>query len=134
MSDLETPRKASPRTWACAALGAVAIHAACVAFALATLEPDDADDDVGAIAIEIGFDLAAPRPPDTDLPPGPEAEASDASPEVMARQEIVEQNDLPKEVPIEKDDPDQVVSPNDPKEVTEEEQKVPVIEAIPAVA
>jgi periplasmic protein TonB len=134
MVDHETPRKASARLWTAAAAGAVMLHAACVALALAYMEPDDSDDDAGALAIEVGFEFAAPRVPDNDLPPGPEAEASEAAPEVMAQKEVVEQNDAPKEVPVEAEEPDQVVSPNDPKEVVEEEQKVPVIEAVPAVA
>jgi protein TonB len=133
MSDLDQPRKASPRMWATAALAALGLHAGCVALALATMEPDESDDDLGAIAIEVGLDFAAPRAAQTDLPPGPESEASDAAPEVVEQKEVVQQTSLPKDTPIETETPDQVVALNDPKDVPEEEQKVPTIEAMPSV-
>ena len=65
------------------ALGAIAIHAACVVLAFAYLQPDEDDEALGATAIEIGVEFAAIRAEATDLPPGPDAEASAASPAVV---------------------------------------------------
>ena len=40
----------------------------------------DLDDDLGAPAIEIGLEMMSPHLEPTDLPPGPDTEASVASP------------------------------------------------------
>ena len=47
------------------------------------LQADDTDDDLGAPAIEIGFELAAPRQEPTNMPVGPDVEASAASPNIV---------------------------------------------------
>ncbi len=111
MSELNPSPKVSARIWIFAAIGAVAIHAACIALALANLRSDESDDDMGAPAIEIGLDLLSPRSEPTDLPPGPDAEASAASPPVVEQKEVREQTELPKAVPTETIDPDRLIAP-----------------------
>jgi periplasmic protein TonB len=118
MSDHGMPRHSNRTVWILAAFGAVAIHAGCVALALAAMQPDT-DDDLGAPAIEIGVELVSPRLDPTDLPVGPDTEASAASPAVVEQKWVVEQTDLPKAVSTETDDPERVVSPTDAKKPTE---------------
>ena len=84
----------------------------------AAMQPDT-DDDLGAPAIEIGVELVSPRLDPTDLPVGPDTEASAASPAVVEQKQVVEQTDLPKAVSTETDDPERVVSPTDAKKPTE---------------
>ena len=71
MSDLEQPRHLSRPISILAALGAVALHVGGIAAALTSMQPDD-DTDLGAPAIEIGVELAAPRLDANDLPVGPD--------------------------------------------------------------
>jgi len=49
------------RIWILAAIGAVAIHTGALALALATLQPEDDPDELGANAIEVGYERLAPR-------------------------------------------------------------------------
>src|SRR5712671_7345149 len=121
MSELEPARSVPARVWVLAALGALALHAGGVALAVAHLSADDPDDADGAPAIEIGLDMAAPRSEPSDLPPGPEADASSASPAVAEQKAVTEQSELPKDAPVETADPDRIVTMNDslkPKEET----------------
>ena len=117
------PRHLSRAMWLWAAAGAVALHAGCVALALGAMNPTDPDDDLGAPAIEIGVELMSPQTEPTDLPPGPDAEATAPSPAVIEQKEVVEQTDLPKAKPTETDDPDRVVSPTDTKKPKEDDPK-----------
>ena len=82
-SEVDAPQRASLPIWLAAAVGAVLIHAACVALAFEYLRSGEVSEELGAPAIEIGIELMAPRPESNALPPGPEAEASAASPAVM---------------------------------------------------
>jgi len=115
-----------------AALGALAIHAGCVALAYGYMQPDDADDDLGAPAIEIGVELAAPHVDPTDLPVGPDTEASAPAPAVVEQKAVVQETQLPKAVPNETDDPDRVVLPNDAKKPKDEDPKMATIQADPS--
>jgi TonB family protein len=76
---------------------------------LRIVEPDDA---LGAPPIEIGLELISPRLEPTDLPPGPDAEASVASPALAEQQAEVKETELPKDIPTESDNPDRVVATN----------------------
>jgi TonB family protein len=134
MSNLDPSRHISRTVWIVAALGAVAIHAACATLALGFMQSADPDADLGAPAIEIGVELAAPRLDPTDLPVGPDTEASAASPAVAAQKAVVEPTDLPKAVPTETDDPDRVVSPNDDKKPTDDDPKTATVQADPSEA
>ncbi len=68
------------RLWMIAAVAAVSMHVAGAALALAHLNPDDGADGLGANVAEIGVEPASPAAEDVDLPPGPDADASVASP------------------------------------------------------
>jgi periplasmic protein TonB len=115
------------------ALGAVAIHAGCAALALASVHAENTED-LGAPAIEIGVELASPRLEPTDLPVGPDTEASSAAPEVIEQKTVVVKTDLPKATPTETDDPDRVVSPDDTKPDKTVDPKTASVQAEPSQA
>ena len=79
MPDLDA-QKPSARLWIFAGLGALVLHLGCVALAVAHLRTDDLDESLGVPAIEIGLEMTSPHLEPTDLPPGPDADASVASP------------------------------------------------------
>lgn len=106
-----------------AALGAVAMHAAGAALAVAHLQNDDLDESLGAPAIEIGLEMMSPRLEPSDLPPGPDTEASTASPAVAEQKAEVKETDLPKDVPTESETPDRVVTTDDSNKPKEEQQE-----------
>jgi TonB family protein len=133
MSDLELPRHISRPVWILAAVGAIAIHVGCVALAYGYMRPDDDDVDLGAPAIEIGVELMAPHADPTDLPPGPDVDASAASPALVEQKAVVEQTELPKAVPTETEDPDRLVTPNDTNKPKEDEPKVAVQQTSPSI-
>jgi periplasmic protein TonB len=128
MSDLITEQKPSRRLWIFAALGALALHIGGVALAVAHLRTDDFDDSLGAPAIEVGLEMESPHLEATDLPPGPDTDASVASPALAEQKAEVKETDVPKEVPTETEDPDQVVTPNESKKPREDEPKVAAVE------
>jgi protein TonB len=113
--------------WIPAAIGAVALHLACVGLVYANLPVEDADD-LGAPAFEVGLDLLSPRVEATDLPPGPESDASAAAPAQIEQKEKVEETALPQEKPTEAEEPDRIVAETAPKEPMEEEQQVAAID------
>jgi protein TonB len=124
MSDFGDEQKSSLRLWLFAGLGALVLHISGVALALAHLENADLDDTSGAPAIEIGVEMTSPHLEPTDLPPGPERDASVASAAIAEQKAEVKENDVVKEVPTESEDPDRIVSPNSIKKPTEEDVKV----------
>jgi len=128
MSDLDNEAKPSRRLWIWAGIGALALHLGCGALALAHLQPDDFDDSLGAPAIEIGLEMMAPHVEATDLPPGPDTDASVASPAIAEQKAELKETDLPKDVPTETEDPDRVVTPNDSKKPEEEDTKVATVQ------
>src|ERR1700730_10479055 len=106
MSNLDTEQKPSRRLWILAAVGALALHGGGGALALAHRRADDLDDSLGAPAIEIWLEMMSPHLEATDLPPGPDADASVASPALAEQKAEVKETELPKDVPPEADDPD----------------------------
>jgi periplasmic protein TonB len=114
--------------WLVAALGAVLIHAGGVDIAMSYLAPEEASDDLGAPAIDVDVELAAPQRDPTDLPPGPDADASAASPAVMEQKTEVEKTELPKDTPTETDDPDRVVAPEATKKPEDDTPKTPTVQ------
>jgi TonB family protein len=128
MSDLDTERKPSRRLWTFAALGALALHVGGGALAVAHLQTDEADESLGAPAIEIGLELTSPRLEATDLPPGPETDASVASPALAEQKAEPKETELPKDVPTEADDPDRVVAPNDSNKPKEDDPKIAAVQ------
>jgi protein TonB len=113
--------------WIPAAIGAVALHLACIRLVYANLPTEDADD-LGAPAFEVGLDLLSPRIEATDLPPGPESDASAAAPAQIEQKEKVEETALPQEKPTQAEEPDRIVAETAPKTPMEEEQKVAAVE------
>lgn len=132
MSELDQPRGVSFRLWLLAGLGAIALHVGCVALAVTSLRADEEADDLGAPAIEVGFELASARSEPTDLPPGPESNASTASPAVQEQKAVTEQSELPKDTPTESEEPDRVVTPNNAEKPKEEEVTVAKVETAPS--
>jgi periplasmic protein TonB len=118
--------------WPLALLGAALIHAGCGALALAYLHQDDTSDELGAPAIEIGLELEAPHREPSDLPPGPETEASTASPAVMEQKTVVEETELPKATPTETEDPDRLVTPQETKKPEDDVLKTPTVVTAPS--
>jgi periplasmic protein TonB len=114
MSEAQLRQWESFRIWVLAALGAGALHAGCAALALEYLRSGE-DEALGAPAIEIGLEVTTLRRTPDDLPPGPDADASIASPTVPEQQAVVEPTDLPKAVPTENADPERLVTPDDSK-------------------
>src|SRR2546421_9411072 len=128
MTDLDSEQAPSRRLWILAAVGALALHVGGGALAIAHLRTDDLDESLGAPAIEIGLELMSPRLEATDLPPGPDTEASVASPALAEQKAEVKETELPKEVPTETDDPDRVVAPNDSNKPKEDDPKIAAVQ------
>lgn len=128
MSDLDTEQKPSRRLWILAAVGALALHVGGGALALAHLRTDDLDDSLGAPAIEIGLEMMSPHLEATDLPPGPDVDASVASPALAEQKAEVKETELPKDMPTETDDPDRVVTPNDSHKPKEDDTKIATVQ------
>jgi protein TonB len=126
MSDVVIEQRPSRPLWVLATLGALALHIGCAGLVIAHMQTDDPDDSLGAPAIEIGLEMMAPRQEVTDLPPGPDTDASVASPALAEQQAEVKETDLPKEVPTETEEPDRVVTTNDIKKPEEEQEVAPV--------
>jgi TonB family protein len=123
MLDLETEPKPSRRLWILAAIGALAIHLGGAALAVAHLQTDEQESELGAQAIEIGLEMTSPHLEATDLPAGPDAEASVASPALAEQKAEPKETELPKEVPTETQDPDRVVALNDPQKPKEDDPR-----------
>jgi TonB family protein len=128
MSEIIAEQPPSRRLWAFAAAAAIAIHLGCVALAVARMQSDDSDEDLGAPAIEIGLEMSSPHREATDLPPGPDTDASVASPALAEQKAVVKETDLPKDTPTETEDPDRVVTENESKKPVEDEPEKAVVQ------
>ena len=124
MPSFDTEQKSSLRLWIFAALGAIVLHVGGGALAVAHLRSVEPDDTFGAPAIEIGLEMTSPHLEPTDLPPGPDADASVASPALAEQKAEVKETELPKDVPTESDDPDRVVATNSPNKPKEDDSKI----------
>jgi periplasmic protein TonB len=131
MSHFESSQRISTGAWALAAFGAVIIHVACIALAREYLRVDEPEAELGAPAIEIGIEPLAPRLEPIDLPPGPDAEESIATPPVQ--QVRVEPTILPLAVPSETEDPELAVALVKKKEPKEEQSALAPLVVSPAV-
>jgi TonB family protein len=127
MSDIDLEQKPSRRLWLFAGTAALALHLGGAALAVAHLKNVD-DEALGASAIEIGLELASSKSEETDLPPGPDSDASVASPALPEQKAEVKETDLPKDIPTDEADADRVVTPNNVKKPVEEEAKVAAVE------
>src|ERR1700679_4300140 len=109
MRDLDIEQKSSRRLWILARVAALALHLGGAALAFAHLQSDDPDDSLGAPAIEIGLEMTSPQLEATDLPAGPDTDASVASPAIAEQKAELKQTELPKDIPTETEDADRVV-------------------------
>ena len=128
MSDFEE-QKPSRRLWILAAVGALALHLGFGALAIAHLRTDDGGDGLGANAVEIAFEMASPKVPDDNLPPGPDTELSPASPPLPEQQAELKETELPKDRPTEAEDPDRIVTLNDSKKPKDDEPKIAAVQS-----
>ena len=129
MSDIiDFEQKPSRRLWLFAGLAALALHLGGAALAVAHLKNVDDDDSLGASAIAIGVELASSKSEPTDLPPGPDSDASVASPALTEQKTEVKETDLPKDTPTEQAEADRTVTPDDVKKPVEEEAKVAAVQ------
>jgi hypothetical protein len=88
--------ESSRSLWTVAAIAALALHLGGAALALANLRTDDGDDGLGASGAEYAVEMTSPKLPETDLPPGPDSEASQFQPQQMEQQAELKETDLPK--------------------------------------
>jgi TonB family protein len=128
MIDFDTGWRASRWLWIGAAAGALALHLGGAALALAHMNADDPDDALGTPAIEIGLEMTSPRVDPTDLPAGPDTDASVASPAVAEQKAEVKETDLPKDTPDDTEDADRMVTPNEVKKKVEDEAKIATVQ------
>jgi protein TonB len=128
MSDLDTEQKPSRRLWIFAGVAALALHVGGAALAVAHLRTEEPDDSLGAPAIEIGLEMSSPHLEPTDLPPGPDTDASVASPAMTEQKAELKETELPKDVPTETDDPDRAVTPDDSKKPIEDDAKMAAVQ------
>ena len=128
MSDFVTEPRPSRSLWVLAAVAAFALHVGCGALAVAHLQTDDPDDALGAAGIEVGLELTSLHRETTDLPPGPDADASVASPALAEQKAEVKETELPKDLPTETEDPDRVVTPNDSQKPKEDDVKIAAVQ------
>lgn len=128
MSDIDLEQKPSRRLWLFAGTAALALHLGGAALAVAHLKNVDDDEALGASAVEIGLELASTKSEETDLPPGPDSDASVASPALAEQKAEVKETDLPKDTPTDEAEADRTVTPNDVKKPVQEEEKVAKVE------
>jgi len=124
MPEFDTEPRPSRRLWIFAALAALVLHIGGAALAVDHLRTVEPDDTFGAAAIEIGLEMTSPHLEATDLPPGPDMDASVASPALAEQKAEIKQTELPKDVPTESDDPDRVVTPNAANQPKEDDAKI----------
>ena len=121
MLEPKATQNSSRRIWMLGTAVATAIHLGCAALALANLQPNDMDTSLGAQALEVGLEMTSPRLEATELPPGPDTDASVATPAVAEQKAEVKETDLPQAVPNETEEADRVVTENESKKPKEEE-------------
>ena len=127
MSGLDE-QKASRRLWISAAVIALALHVGGAALAIVQLQPEESDDALGATAIEVGLEMASVRREATDLPPGPDTDASTASPQLNEQKAEVKETDLPQDKPTETEEADRIVTETESNKPKEEEQQIAAVQ------
>lgn len=127
MPDSDIDQGPSRRLWIFAALMALALHLGGAALALANLR-SDGDEALGAAGVTFDVELASPNAPDLDLPPGPDSDQSPPQDEMIEQKAEVKDADLPKDRPVEAEDPDRLVTPNDTKKPKEDDPRIAAVE------
>ena len=131
MSDEARP---SRKLWILAAVAALALHLGGAALALAHLRTDDDDDGLGAAGAEFAVEMASPKAPETDLPPGPDSEAMQEQQALPEQKAETKETELPKDQSQQVDDPDRVVTENISKKPQDEDPKIAAVETPAAEA
>jgi protein TonB len=127
MSDLDE-QKTSRRLWIFAGVCALALHIGGAALAISHLQSEEADDALGATAIEIGLEMASVHREVADLPPGPDTDASTASPQLAEQKAEVKETDLPQDKPTETEEADRVVTETESKKPKEDDPKIAAVQ------
>ena len=127
MSNLGIDQKPSRPLWIWAAVAAVVLHLGCGALALAHLQGDIGDENLGAQG-DIGIELTSATDEASDLPAGPDTDASVASPALPEQKAEVKETDLPKDTPTETEDPDRVVTTTESQKPKEDDPKVAAVQ------
>jgi TonB family protein len=104
------------------------LHGGGAALAVVHLNANELDGGLGAVGAEFAVEMASPQVEDNDAPPGPDSDASQASPQRSQQTAELKESELPKEIPTQAEDADRVVSPNEAKKPDEEEQKVAAVQ------
>src|SRR5258707_4380383 len=128
MSDLDAGQKAPLRLWLFGAVGALLLHVGGAALALAYLQTDEPQNSIGDTGIEVGYEQAAVQREQTDLPPGPDSDASQASPQLAEQKAEVKESELPQDKPTETEEADREVTPNESKKPKEDDPKVAAVQ------
>ena len=92
------------------------------------MQTEEADDALGATAIEIGLEMASVHREVTDLPPGPDTDASTASPQLAEQKAEVKETDLPQDKPTEPEEADRVVTETESKKPKEDDPKIAAVQ------
>src|SRR5258708_15703312 len=121
MPELDNEQRPLSRLWIFAGLAALALHVGGAALAFARLEADDLDEAVGAPAIEIGLEMTSPHLEPSDLPAGPDTQASVASPAMAAQKDQGKKNQPPQEVPTRTEKTHPAGAPHDNSQPQEDE-------------
>ena len=129
---LDKPLQPARWLWLAAALAALVLHLGCLWFVLTDID-DESDLAFGAPALAIDVDLVAPNRQPTDLPAGPDSEASVATPPTVQQQEVLKQSDLPKDTPNETDDPARRVALDNAEKPVEDDPNVKPVQTVPSV-
>ena len=127
MTDLDE-QKPSRRLWVFAGVCALALHIGGAALAISHLQAEEADDALGATAIEIGLEMASVHREVTDLPPGPDTDASTASPQLAEQKAEVKETELPQDKPTEPEEADRVVTETKSKKPKEDDPKIAAVQ------
>jgi TonB family protein len=128
MSNDEFEQRPSRWLWGLAALAALSLHLGGAALAVAHLRGTDGDDGLGANGVEIAFEMVSPKVTDDQLPPGPDTDASMASPQLTEQKAEVKETELPKDRPDETDEPDRIVTQNDSNKPKEDDPKIAAVQ------
>jgi TonB family protein len=128
MSSILDEQRPPLRLWTIAAVTALALHAGGAALAFVHLYSNPDSDSLGANVNDISVELVSPSAEATDLPPGPDADASVASPALAEQKAEIKPSDLPKDKPDETDDADRVVTQNDSKKPVDDSPKVETVQ------
>ena len=127
MTDLDE-QNTSRRLWIFAGVCALALHIGGAALAISHLQSEEADDALGATAIEIGLEMASVHREVTDLPPGPDTDASTASPQLAEQKAEVKETELPQDKPTEPEEADRVVTETESKKPKEDDPKIAAVQ------